>query len=163
MMLSNAALQRTLRGMISPNHMLKFKIVTSEKVVYQNEISQVSIPTMDGEITVLQNHIPLVSVLKAGELKIKDKDGEHSIVVAGGFLEVRGNNEVIILADNAERVEEIDIKRAEEARKRAEEQMQKAKSVQDVDFAHLQAVIDREMNRIKIARKYKKLPPLESK
>jgi len=134
---------------------LKLKIATPEKVIYENEILQVSIPTMDGEITVLPNHIPLVSVLKAGELKIKDNSGELVMAVAGGFLEVRGNNELVILADNAERAELIDLDRAEEAKKRAEEEMNKAKAGEDVDFARLQAVIDREMNRIKVGKKYK--------
>lgn len=143
--------------------MLKFKIVTPERIVYENEISQITIPTMSGEITILPDHIPLVSVLKAGELKLKDKDGEQAIAVAGGFLEVRGKNEIVILADHAERVEEINIQKAEEAKKRAEEQIQKIKNVQDVDFARLQAVIDREMNKIKVARKYRRFPQSDSK
>jgi F-type H+-transporting ATPase subunit epsilon len=138
--------------------MLKIKIVTPEKVVYENEVFQVSIPTMSGEITVLKNHIPLVSVMKAGELRIKDKSGEVHLAVSGGFVEVRGNNEIVLLSDYAERVEEIDVQRAEEARKRAEEQMKQAKNIENVDFAKLQALIDRNMNRIRIARKYRSLP-----
>jgi F-type H+-transporting ATPase subunit epsilon len=138
-------------------NILKLKIATPEKVIYENDILQVSIPTMDGEITVLPNHIPLVSVLKAGELHIKDNSGEQIMAVSGGFLEVRGNNELIILADNAERAEHIDLDRAEAARLRAEEEMAKAKAGEDVDFARLQAVIDREMNRIKVGKKYKNI------
>ena len=138
--------------------MLKFKIVTPEKVIYENEIFQVSIPTTSGEITVLPNHIPLVSVLAAGELRIKDKDGEHHLAVSGGFLEVRGKNEVIILADHAERVEEIDLQKAEEAKQRAEEQMKNIKNVQDVDYARLQAAIDREVNKMRVAKKYRNIP-----
>lgn len=134
---------------------IKLKIATPEKIVYENDILQVSIPTMDGEITVLPHHIPLVSVLKAGELRIIDKEGEHLMAVSGGFLEVRGNSELVILADNAERADIIDIDRAEEARKRAEEQMAKAKSGENVDYARLQAIIDREMNRIKVGKKYR--------
>ncbi|TSC84825.1 MAG: F-type H+-transporting ATPase subunit epsilon [Parcubacteria group bacterium Gr01-1014_13] len=137
---------------------LKFKIVTPEKVIYENEILQVTIPTMSGEITILPNHIPLVSVLKAGEMRIKDKDGEQNLAVSGGFLEIRGNNEIVILADHAERAIDIDTAKAEEAKQRAEEQMKNLKNVQDVDYARLQAVIDRELNKIKIARKYKNLP-----
>ena len=136
---------------------LKLKIATPEKVIYENEILQVSIPTMDGEITVLPNHVPLVSVLKAGEMRIVDKDGEQILAVSGGFLEVRGQNEIVILADNAERATEIDVDRAEQARLRAEELMKQTKSVEDVDFAKLQAMIDREMNRIKVGRKYKNI------
>lgn len=134
---------------------INLKIATPEKVVYENQIEQVSIPTMDGEITVLPNHIPLVSVLKAGELRIIDKDGEHLMAVSGGFLEVRGNNELVILADNAEQANLIDLDRAEQARARAEEEMAKAKSGEDVDFARLQAVIDRETNRLRVGKKYK--------
>jgi len=136
---------------------INFKITTPEKTVYENNVvEQVTIPTMDGEITVMPNHIPLVSILKAGELLIKDKIGLHPIAVAGGFLEVRGNNEIIILADNAEVATEIDVDRAEAARARAEKEM-KEKSVADVDYARLQAVIDREMNRIRVGKKYRKL------
>ncbi|MFH1789459.1 MAG: ATP synthase F1 subunit epsilon [bacterium] len=137
---------------------INFKIVTPEKTVYVDEIFQVTIPTMDGEITVLPYHIPLVTVLLAGDLIIKDKDGEHHLAISGGFLEVKSNSEIIILADNAERAEDIDLERAEQARKRAIEQMEKAKSDENIDYAKLQAVIDREMNRLKIGRKYKKLP-----
>jgi F-type H+-transporting ATPase subunit epsilon len=134
---------------------LRFKIATLEKVVYEDEIFQASIPTTSGEITILPSHIPLVSVLQAGELKIKDKEGEHVFALAGGFLEVRGDNELIILADNAERALDIDLDRAEEARERAEREMEEAKGKQDVDFARLQAVIDREMNRLRVGKKYK--------
>ncbi|MBI4993149.1 MAG: ATP synthase F1 subunit epsilon [Candidatus Magasanikbacteria bacterium] len=141
---------------------LKFKIATPEKVVYENEILQVSLPTAMGEITILPNHIPLVSIVQAGELKIKDKDGEQVVAVSAGFLEIRPNNEVVILADNAERAEEINLDRAEQARQRAIEQMEKAKAEEDVDYARLQAVLDREMNRVKIARKYRNIPPSQS-
>lgn len=134
---------------------LKLKIATPEKIIYENDILQVSIPTTTGEITVLPHHIPLVSVLIAGELKIRDVSGDQVIAVAGGFLEIRGNNEVIILADNAERAEDIDINRAQQARLRAIQEMEEAKNRQDVDYAKLQAVIDREMNRVRVANKYK--------
>ena len=137
--------------------MINFKIVTPEKLVYENEIYQVSIPTTSGEITVLPNHIPLVSVLAVGELKIVDKEGDHPYAVAGGFLEVQGKNKVIILADKVERADYIDIERAEEARKRAEDEMIKAKAGEDIDYARLQALIDKEMNRIRVANKYRKL------
>ena len=141
---------------------INFKIVTPEKVIYENDIIQVSIPTSEGEITVLANHIPLIAALQNGEMKIKDKDGEHIMAIAGGFVEIKAKNEIVILADNAERAGEIDIARAEEARQRAINQMEKAQGVENVDFARLQAVIDREMNRIRIGKKYKKLPQARS-
>ncbi|MBU0596740.1 F0F1 ATP synthase subunit epsilon [Patescibacteria group bacterium] len=137
--------------------MIKFKIVTPEGSVYEDEILQCTIPTQDGEITVLPNHIPLVSILKIGEIKFRDKDGEHAIALAGGFLEVRGGNELIILADNAERAEEIDIERAEEARKHAEELLKKADQTADIDFARIQAAMERELNRIRVGKRWKNL------
>ncbi|MFA7315140.1 MAG: ATP synthase F1 subunit epsilon [Candidatus Magasanikbacteria bacterium] len=137
--------------------MIKFKIVTPEKLVYENEIYQVSIPTTSGEITVLPNHIPMVSVLAVGELKIVDKEGEHPYAVAGGFLEIQNENNIVILADKVERADVIDVERAQEARKRAEEEMEKAKAGEDIDFARLQSLIDKEMNRIRVGNKYRKL------
>ena len=139
--------------------MLKFKIVTPEKTIYENEIYQVSVPTVEGEVTILPNHIPLISILKAGELRFKDAQGENQMAVSGGFLEVRGKNQIVILADSADRAKEIDINKAEEAKKRAEEQMANLKNAQDVDYAKLQAVIDRELNKLKIAKKYRNFPP----
>ena len=78
------------------------------------------------------------------------------MAVSGGFLEIRGKNEVVLLADTAERAEQIDITKAEEAHKRAAEEMTTALNKQDVDFAKLQAVIDKEVNRIKVGKKYRK-------
>lgn len=136
---------------------LKFKIATPEKIVYENNILQVSVPTTSGEITILPNHVPLVSILQAGGLKIKDKDGEHVVAVSGGFLEIKPDDEVVILADNAERAEEIDVYRAEQARQRAIEQMERAKAEEDVDYAKLQSVLEREMNRVRVGKKYKNI------
>lgn len=141
---------------------IKFKIATPEKVVYENsEVKQVSIPTVDGEITVLPNHIPLISILKPGELRIVDNAGSHAIAVSGGFVEIRNNNDLVVLADHAERAAEIDVERARLAKQRAAEQMEKIKNVQDVDYARLQAVIEREMNRLVVGNKYKRLPKSE--
>jgi F-type H+-transporting ATPase subunit epsilon len=137
---------------------LKFKIITPERVVYENDIAQVTLPTTSGEITILPGHMPLISILSAGEMRIVDANGEQPIAVASGCIEVRPNNDIIILADNAERAEEIDIARAEEARQRAEEQMKQIVSVQDVDFARLEAVMERELNRVRVGKKYRKLP-----
>lgn len=137
--------------------LIHFKITTPEKIVYENDIVQLSVPTTTGEITILPNHIPLISILQSGELKLKTASGEEQVMaVAGGFLEVRNNNEVVILADNAEVAEQIDIDRAERARAKAIEEMA-SKNREDVDYTKLQAVIEREMNRVKIGKKYRKI------
>jgi len=136
--------------------MINFKIVKPEGVVYEDKIEKVTIPTLDGEITVLAKHAPLVSVLNTGVVSIKKKDFEVNIAVSGGILEIRKEDKVYIMADSAERAEEIDVKRAEEARARAEKILQEESKLDDVDFARLQAMIEKEMNRIHVGKKYRK-------
>ncbi|OGY49035.1 MAG: ATP synthase F1 subunit epsilon [Candidatus Buchananbacteria bacterium RIFCSPHIGHO2_01_FULL_46_12] len=133
---------------------IKFKIVTPEKVVYENEIDQITLPTQSGEITVLPHHIPLLSALKAGELVVKTGNREISLVIAGGFAEIR-KNEVIVLTENAERAEEIDEPRAEEARKRAQNLLAQAKNKEAVDYTGLAAKMEKELARLKVVRKRK--------
>lgn len=141
---------------------INLKIVTPEKVIYQNDqIDQVSIPTSTGEITVLPNHIPLVSILQSGEMVFKENGQDNYFALSGGFLEIKDNNEVIILADNVERAHEINLEKAEAAKAKAEQQMKEIKNREDVDFARLQAVIDREANRLRVGNKYRKLPKSE--
>src|SRR3989338_4535813 len=99
---------------------IKFKIATVERVVYEAEIDQVTLPTKLGEITILPNHIPLVSSLSAGEILIK-KDGVEIPLATSGFFVELSDNQIVILADTAERLEEIDQQRAEQARQRVKD------------------------------------------
>ncbi|MFA6285345.1 MAG: F0F1 ATP synthase subunit epsilon [Parcubacteria group bacterium] len=132
---------------------IKFKIVTPEKTVFEEEIDQVTLPTQEGEITVLPNHIPLISVLSPGELVIKKDNEEIDMAVSGGMIEVR-NNEIVILADTAERAEEIDLKRAEEARARAEKLKDEKIRIDETEFAIAAAIFEKNLARIKVARKH---------
>lgn len=142
---------------MSEEKLIKFEIATPEKVVFKEEVLQVSVPTLDGEITILPNHLPLVSVLKAGVLELKKKDSSRQIIsVSGGFIEVLYNR-VIILADTAERAEEIDLARAEEARQRAEESIKNLRNVDSVEFANLAAKLEKELARSRSVKKWKKL------
>lgn len=136
---------------------MRFQIITPEKTVYSDDVEQVSIPTTDGEITVLQNHVPLISVLKAGELRYKKSGEEFSIAVSGGFLEVRENNSVVILADTAEHAHEIDLDHAEKARAKAAELMSTERSKEDVDFETLATSLEKELARLRVGNKYRKL------
>jgi F-type H+-transporting ATPase subunit epsilon len=136
---------------------INFKIVTPERVVYEADIDQVTLPTASGEITVLPNHIPLVSLLAAGELVIKIGEKIIPLAVAGGFVEV-GKNKVVILADSADKVEEIDAARVEEARKRAEEIL-KTKKIDSEEYATFAGHLERELARLKVARKHRKSAP----
>ncbi len=135
------------------------KIVTPDGITYENEIDQVSVSTQKGEITILPKHIPLVSVLKAGEIRILKAGEEIDMAVSTGVLEVRPNNQIYILADTAERAEHIDLERAEASRQRAEELMAQKQSLEDVQFARLQAKMEKELARLRVGKKYRKLPP----
>lgn len=100
---------------------LTLEIVTAERVVLtDNNVDMVIAPSVDGEVGILPNHAPLLTILQVGELRLKKGADEQSIIVAGGFLEVL-NDKVTILADVAERSEEIDVAAAEGARTRAQE------------------------------------------
>lgn len=132
----------------------KLKIVSPEKVLFSEEVSQVSVATTTGQITILAQHLPLVSTLAAGEIVIKKDNQESSVMaVAGGLVEVL-STEVVILADRIEYATEIDEARAEEAKQRAEKAL-KEKHLDSEEFAALSANLEKEMNRLRVARKYK--------
>lgn len=140
---------------------IKFEIVTPEKVVFRAEAKQITVPTKAGEITVLPNHIPLVSALEAGVIEMVTASGGQEIIsVSGGFLEVL-KDKVVILADTAERAEEIDLARAEEGRARAEKIKLDAKHAEDVSFADSAAQLAKELARIKAVRRHKKIKNIE--
>jgi len=133
---------------------ISFEITTPNGVAYKDFVDEISLPTTMGEITVLPNHIPLVSILKPGELKVKKDGNMEFLATAGGFIEVQPGNRVVVLADNAERAEEIDIERAEKARQRAEALM-KEKQVDNVEYAALASKLEREIARIKVAKRHR--------
>lgn len=130
---------------------MNFKIATPERVVYKDDVDSVTLPTREGEITVLINHAPLISVLKPGEIRVKKDDKEIVLAVSGGFIEVL-STKVVVLADTAERSEEIDIERAEAAIHRAEK-LREERAVDSREFAALTAQIEKELARIKVGRK----------
>lgn len=134
---------------------IHFQIITPEKVVYQDEIDQVTIPTKQGQITVLPHHIPLISIIEPGELILKKNDQEIPMFVSGGFVEVKKGDKIVILADSAEKVGEIDEERAEKARERAFS-LRKEKFSDDVKFSEAAAALERALGRLKVAKKHRK-------
>src|SRR5829696_2157509 len=96
--------------------MINFSITTPERTLISEQVDSVTLPTQMGQITILQNHIPLVANLVSGEVKYKGAGGEGIFAVSGGFIEVKDKNQVIVLADTAEFGHEIDVLRAERAR-----------------------------------------------
>ncbi len=140
-------------------NLINFEIVTPEKTIAKEKVISITVPTTEGEITVLAHHIPIVSILKPGIITLKKEDGNVDVMaVSGGFIEVL-RNKVVIMADTAERAEEIDAQRAEEAKKRAEESTQKAENIEDVNFADVSANIAKELARIKAVNKWKNIKP----
>jgi F-type H+-transporting ATPase subunit epsilon len=135
---------------------LKFEIVTAEQVVYSDEVDVVVAPGIEGEMAILPQHAPLMTMLQTGELRVRKEGEEASIFVSGGFLEVR-RDKVIVLADVAERAEEIDIARAEEAKRRAEEGLKLRPA--EVDKARAEAALRRSLVRLKVAEKKRKRRP----
>lgn len=134
---------------------LKLKLVTPEKTVLEEEIDALTCPTTTGEITVLPGHVPLISSLLSGELLARKGSELEPIAITGGFVEVRPGNEIVILADVAEHVRDIDLARAEEARKRAEEAMRSGSKLSAQEYAALAASLQRNMTRIKVANKHR--------
>ncbi len=137
---------------------IHFKIITPERVTFSDEVDQVSLMTASGEITVLPQHIPLVTVLQPGELRYKKNGEEKSIAVSGGFAEIKADNSLVILADTAEHATEIDLTRAEAARDLALQTMQTAVKEDHTEYARIQASLEKALNRVKVGNKYRRLP-----
>ena len=132
---------------------LSLEIVTAERLVYSEDVDVVVAPGIEGQLGILPQHAPLMTMLQPGELMVKQDGEEHSIFVSGGFLEVQGDK-VTVLADTAERAEEIDIARAEEAKLRAEQRMDLPFT--EADHARVQAAMLRSLMRLKVAGKSRK-------
>jgi len=134
---------------------LRVEIVTVEHPIYSDDVDMLIAWGIEGQLGILPDHAPLLTVLQPGELLLR-KDGEEiSMAVSGGFLEVRLNR-VTILADTAERADEIDIARAEEAKQRAEERL--AARPSDLDLARTEAALSRSLVRLKVAERRKRKP-----
>lgn len=120
---------------MSSSPKLQVEIVTGERVVYQEQdVDMVIAPGADGSLGILPRHAALFSLLAAGEMIVRKGTDEQQLAVFGGFLEV-ANNRVLILADTAERIEEIDEERAERARQRAEAALQEATTAVEIEAA----------------------------
>lgn len=131
---------------------LFLEIITPEKVVYKDEISQVVVPTVNGEITILPNHINLLTQVNPGELMIKKDTTAQYIAITGGFLEVN-SNKISILANYAVKAQDIEVARAQEAKKRAEKIM--TEKATDNDLKMAQAEMIKAILELKVATKHK--------
>lgn len=139
---------------------LDLKIVTAEGEMFSGRVDSVTAPGDLGEFTVLPSHVRIISSLSAGELRFKHNDENQSLAISGGFLEVK-NDVVIVLADTAERDDEIDIERAEIAIQEARKRLVKTSS--DVDLERAIQSMRRAQVRLRVGKKRRSgtvsLPP----
>jgi F-type H+-transporting ATPase subunit epsilon len=134
---------------------IKLDIVTAERQVYSGDVDFVSAPGVMGTLGILPKHSPLLTALEVGELRFKKGDEEERFAVSGGFMEVQPDR-VIVLADTAERAEEIDLERAEAARQRAEKLLKERPP--GVDLSRIEGALRRSRIRLKVGRRRRRRP-----
>ncbi|MES3032022.1 MAG: ATP synthase F1 subunit epsilon [Patescibacteria group bacterium] len=137
---------------------LKLKIVTPERLVLEELVDRVTIPTTEGEITILPEHIPLISGLASGDVVAIVNNEPVPMAVVGGFVEVKNGKEgteVAVLADFAEHMSELSDTAIEKAKARSEELKKQMENKDHVDFEHFEAELERSLTRVKIADKWR--------
>jgi F-type H+-transporting ATPase subunit epsilon len=131
---------------------INLEIITPEKSVLKDQVDSITIPGSLGSFQILKNHAPLVSNFKIGIITVKKNEETNHFTTSGGTVEVKDNN-VLVLADTAENIENIDVNRAEEAQKRAEDRLAQ-KRKEEIDEARAEAALKRAINRLSAKQKY---------
>jgi F-type H+-transporting ATPase subunit epsilon len=132
------------------------EVVTAEREIYSEMVSEVLAPGVWGQLGILPKHAPLMTSLTEGELIIRREGCEDELIaIHGGFMEVR-ENKVTVLADTAERAEEIDVSRAEEARARAQALLKQP--ISEEDFQKARAALRRASLRLTVAKRGRRWP-----
>jgi F-type H+-transporting ATPase subunit epsilon len=136
---------------------LHLEIVTPERLAYSDEVDSVQLPGSEGELGVLPHHAPLVSMLGVGELRIRKGGAEESFAIVGGFLQVRPDK-VVVMAETADLASEIDLEKAQAARREAEQALQGG-YVEGADLSAARAQLQQALLRIRVAeRRYREGP-----
>lgn len=136
-------------------HKIQLKLMTPVKSLFDQEVDQVIVPTQMGQITVLPEHAYLVSILKPGELVVKDGGKEFPLAVAGGVVEVYDNN-LVILADSAEHVTDIDTAHAEAEAKKLAEQLKEAAQENVADYSAMERMLAYHQVRTELSKKWRR-------
>ncbi len=129
---------------------LQLEVVTPDRSLLQEEVDEVVVPGAEGELGILPGHTPLLASLKVGELWYRQGQERHALAVAFGFVEVLPTR-VTILAQVAERAQDIDVARAERAKRRAEERIAKPAGSPDLDFERARVAMMKSLIRIQVA------------
>ena len=132
--------------------MIHLDVLTAEQVVVSTDVDSVVATALNGQVGILHGHVPMVAVLQPGELVLRTGEHETYLAVSGGFLEVTRQG-VVVLADACEYAEEIDVMRADEARRRAEELLRAG--APETDAAAVEAALRRSLARLRVADKYR--------
>ena len=136
-----------------PKLTLHYIVVTPERLVFEGDAESISVMTSMGEITVLPHHVPLLALMKAGEMRVRKGAETELLATSTGMFEVRQDGSVVVLADTAERVDELELSAIEDARKRAEIALTDARNRNDVSYADAAAHLERELARYRVAMK----------
>jgi F-type H+-transporting ATPase subunit epsilon len=127
------------------------EIVTPEKLAYSGEVDSVQVPGIEGELGILPHHAPLVSILGAGELRLRKGGSEESFAVIGGFLQVRPDK-VTVMAETADMASEIDLEKAQQARREAEQALETGYH-EGADLSAARAALQTALLRVRIAER----------
>jgi F-type H+-transporting ATPase subunit epsilon len=130
---------------------LQLEIVTPERLAYSDVVDSVQLPGSSGELGILPHHTPLVSMLGVGELRIRKGGAEESFAIVGGFLQVRPDK-VVVMAETADLASEIDLERAQEARREAERALETGYH-EGADLAAARAALQQALLRIRVAER----------
>jgi F-type H+-transporting ATPase subunit epsilon len=130
---------------------LHLEIVTPERLAYEDDVDMVIAPGSEGELGILPHHAPLLTTLGVGELRIKKGGGEESFAIIGGFLQVRPDK-VVVMAETADLASDIDLERAQEARRSAERALESAAN-EPADLASARAQLQAALLRIRVAER----------
>jgi F-type H+-transporting ATPase subunit epsilon len=130
---------------------IRLEIVTPERLAYADEVDAVILPGSEGELGVLPHHAPLISLLGAGELRFRRGATEETFAIVGGFVQVLPDK-VVVMAETADLAAEIDIERAQEARREAERALE-AGLVESADLAQARAALQAALVRIRVAER----------
>lgn len=130
---------------------LQLEIVTPERLAYSDTVDSVQLPGSEGELGVLPHHAPLISTLGVGELRIRKGGSEESFAIVGGFLQVRPDK-VVVLAETADMSSEIDLEKAQEARREAEKALESGYH-EGADLAAARAALQQALLRIRVAER----------
>ncbi|ADI00633.1 F0F1 ATP synthase subunit epsilon [Salisediminibacterium selenitireducens] len=130
---------------------IQANVVTPDGSVFSGDVEMVSVKTPEGGLGILPGHLPLVSPLAIGPVRLKQNGNIQPVAVNGGFIEVRPD-EVNILAESAELPSEIDLTRARAAKERAERRLAEAKK-ENLDFKRAELALKRAVNRLEVAEK----------